>query len=81
MVYRPRYDGARWKGLRDQAVPMRDFIKHAKASGLDLPPSSQDFIKEACPSYNMNVLCNARCGRAGDHNPYPAGGEQDLLEW
>ena len=81
MVYHPWYDGARWKGLREQAVPMRDVIKHAKALGLDLPPFSQDVIKEACPSYNMNGLCNARCGSTGGHNLYPAGGGQDLLEW
>ena len=46
MVYNPCYDKAYWKGIRDQAGPMRDIIKHTKASGLDRPQSPQDTLKE-----------------------------------
>ena len=37
MVYHPRYENYRWKGLRDRARPMYDVIKSARASELDLP--------------------------------------------
>ena len=36
MLYNNNYEEAHWKALQDQAVPMRDVIKHIKAMGLDL---------------------------------------------
>ena len=79
MVYHPRYNKARWKGLSDWVGPMSNFINHARAFGLDLPHSPWDALKEECPSYHIKGLCNARCGEAGDHHPYHAGGDWELL--
>ena len=60
---------------------MHNVIKCARYSGLDLFLSSRDTLKESCPSYYIKGLCNARCGRAGYHHPYPAEGDRALIEW
>ena len=73
MVYNTRYDEDHWKGLCDQAGPMCDIIKFAKALGLDLPPPCNDY-KEACPSYRIKGLYTARFRRSVDHFPYQSGG-------
>ena len=67
--------------LSDKSESIRNAIKRARDSGLDLPPSPRDAQKEEYPSYNIKVLCNVRGGRAGDHHPYPASGDRALLEW
>ena len=80
MVYNTRYDEDHWKGLCEQAGPMCDIIKFAKALGLDLPPPCNDY-KEACPSYRIKGLYTARFRRSVDHFPYQSGGDRALMEW
>ena len=79
MVYNPRYDKARWKRFHDQVGHMRNIIKRAKASRLNLPLSPRDALKEACYSHHINDLSNAQCGRAGYHHPYPVRRYQALI--
>ena len=64
----------------DRARPMHDAIKRARNSMLDLSPSPLYVLKESCPFYHIKVLCNARCGRTGDHHPYPDGADRSLLK-
>ena len=81
MIYKPRYNEARWKRLHGRSGPMRNVIKCNKALVLYLPPSSLGISKEACPSYNIKGLYNAQCGKAKDHHLYPSRGGGDLMEW
>ena len=60
---------------------MRDVIRHANSSGLDLNPSLYDSQKEACPSYHIKGLCSVRCGWVGEPHPYLTGGDHALMEW
>ena len=64
MVYNPQYDKARWKRFRDQVGHMRNIIKRAKASRLNLPLSPRDALKEAWPYYHIGQ---------GITNPTPPG--------
>ena len=58
----------------DWLGPMSDAIERAKAAGMGIPPSPRNAQKEACPSYHIKGIFNARFRRVGDHHPYPTGG-------
>ena len=60
---------------------MRDVFRRASGLGLTMPLSPRDASKESCLSYHIKGLCNSRCGRAGDHIPYPSGGDQLIMTW
>ena len=45
VVYHPRYEGNRWRSVRDKANPMKDVIKRATILGPALPFSTCDASK------------------------------------
>ena len=49
---------------------MINVIKHTKASRIYLSPPLHNSHKDACLSYHIKGLYNARCVRSKDHHTY-----------
>ena len=60
---------------------MRNLIKRAKASDIDLPLYLHYPHKETWLSFHIKCLYNTRCGWARDCHPYPARANRALMHW